>query len=339
VYRRSASLIVPTGIWTTNQMANVKINSIFFEDISLQSTSDITSAWTTGSCQTTFYDNSPHDVTDLSSFCSFSSSSTKTLLTASSSPALCLGIVKSVSYSIHHDASSTATINSIIADVILTDIPMTSGIDVSISFHQSFAVKYASTNSASLSSENGNQVIRERSGNPGYQMGKPVLYGFLNGSSVINELISGLTVPVAGSSNVCPTNPSQTAKTTTSFGYDSITGCSMNFNRQELINFCCSGAPGSCLDNSDSSVTGFTPFSASSGHPFFLNFTQGLVFYLLLSYFFSPLLLLDMLESMEMLIHLIFHNGFQFLIRLLRMLDNGMTLPQLVRMSFLVIPL
>jgi hypothetical protein len=258
-------------------MVNVKINSIFFEDISSQSTSEISSAWNTASCQTTYYDNSPHDVTDLSSFCSFSSSGTKTLLAASSSPALCLGIVKSVSYSIHHDASSSATINSITADVILTDIPMTNDSEVSVSFHQSFAVKYASTNSASLSSENGNLVIRERSGNPGYQMGKPVLYGFLNGTNVISELISGLTVPVAGSSNVCPTNPSQILKTTTSFGYDSITGCLMNLNRQQLINFCCSGAPGSCLDNSDSSVTGSTPFSTSSGHPFFLNFTQGLV--------------------------------------------------------------
>jgi hypothetical protein len=109
-------------------------------------------------------------------------------------------------------------------------------------------------------------------------MGAPVLYGFPNGSSFINELLTGMTVPVSTSTNVCPTSVSEIVDTVTSFGYDSITGCSMNFNRQQLIDFCCTGAPGTCLDNSVIQTIQSSPFiDKSNGHPFFLNFTDGYV--------------------------------------------------------------
>jgi hypothetical protein len=107
-------------------------------------------------------------------------------------------------------------------------------------------------------------------------MGAPVLYGYPNGTSFISELVTGMTVPVSTSTNVCPTSVSEILDTATSFGYDSITGCSMNFNRQQLINFCCTGAPGTCLDNSVIQTIQSSPFiDKSNGHPFFLNFTEG----------------------------------------------------------------
>ena len=107
-------------------------------------------------------------------------------------------------------------------------------------------------------------------------MGFPVLYGFANGTKLIKELTTGLTVPTSTSSNVCPEDYSSVTTTSTSFGYDSITGCSMNLNRQQLINFCCTGAPGTCLDNSVIQNIQNSPFvSSTNGRPYFLNFTNG----------------------------------------------------------------
>jgi hypothetical protein len=108
-------------------------------------------------------------------------------------------------------------------------------------------------------------------------MGAPVVYGFPNDSATIKELVSGLTIPISPKSGSCPTNLAAVESTSTSFGYDSITGCSIHLNRQQFINFCCTGAPGSCLDNTANTMSGDSPYVAANGLAYFFNFTQGYI--------------------------------------------------------------
>jgi hypothetical protein len=81
-----------------------------------------------------------------------------------------------------------------------------------------------------------NAICRRRSGNPGYLMGFPVLFGALN-STALTILVAenGLTL----SSGVLPlaTCPSESTPAGSQFsagvrfGYDSSWGCSLSLNR------------------------------------------------------------------------------------------------------------
>lgn len=134
---------------------------------------------------------------------------------------------------------------------------------------------------------------RARSGNPGYLLGLPVLFGQLS-SPVINQLVDGFTVPSAiapfdfdnpdtfglsicpqGSSYTSTSSTGSTAQVQVKFGYDLTSGCSVHLNRSELINLCCAGS-GSC-----SGVVGQSYFSkysdVSTGIPYFYKLATGYV--------------------------------------------------------------
>lgn len=108
-------------------------------------------------------------------------------------------------------------------------------------------------------------------------MGLPVLFGVTNATSgAVNELVSGMTLPVATSSGTCPTSFDDIVNNALSFGYDSIAGCLVSLSRQELKDFCCTGASGSCLDNAQSTELNASPYiNEATGRPFFLNVTDG----------------------------------------------------------------
>ncbi len=269
---RTPNVLVSSGAWTVSQLVNVKLNSVTFEDILTKTQSKVTSSWTSQTCSTSITSGGTLSSLQQNN-CSFSSSSTKQALFSNSS-SLCIGAVKSIFYTVQHEATAAGTITAILADVVVTDVPLTYR-DEATQLHQSFGIKYVSVNSEGKSSDNGNLVTRARSGNPGYILGKPVLYGFANSTKTIDELISGLTAPISTASNVCPTSTSTIVKNPTAFGYDSVTGCTMHLTRQQLIDFCCTGAPGTCLDNSVYSVKEQSPYTSSTGRPYFLNFTQG----------------------------------------------------------------
>lgn len=103
-------------------------------------------------------------------------------------------------------------------------------------------------------------------------MGFPVIFGYLNGD-VIDEVVTGLTIPSVPMDGRCPADATSLQTTPTAFGYDTITGCALSLTRDQLREFCCTGAPGSCLANSYvSTLASTTPFSdPTSGIPFFLN--------------------------------------------------------------------
>ena len=137
---------------------------------------------------------------------------------------------------------------------------------------------------------------RERSGNPGYILGRPVLFGYAVNASTVAELVSGYTVPSAiapyDSSypetfgrSVCPQQLSYSNDTAqlqraagrsqVQFGYDSTSGCSVQLTRAQLLELCCAGS-GSC--SGDTGVTYTSTYSKpATGIPYFFEFTNGWV--------------------------------------------------------------
>lgn len=143
-------------------MVNVQLNSIYFQDILTNEQTDITTDWLSNGCTTYSYSNSnvtDYVVTPSDSTCSFSSTATKRSILSNAS-LLCLGMVKSVEYIVNHASTADAEIESIRANVVITDVPMNWQDTQVVQFHQSYGIKYSSVNSDGLSSSNGNLVTR-----------------------------------------------------------------------------------------------------------------------------------------------------------------------------------
>eukprot|EP00600_Ochromonadales_sp_CCMP1393_P013967 CAMPEP_0175006020 /NCGR_PEP_ID=MMETSP0005-20121125/5631_1 /TAXON_ID=420556 /ORGANISM="Ochromonas sp., Strain CCMP1393" /LENGTH=591 /DNA_ID=CAMNT_0016261319 /DNA_START=427 /DNA_END=2199 /DNA_ORIENTATION=+ len=283
----AASVVASTGVATIADTISITLNSVNFDDYDTHSVTDVTTAWNANDCNTTAYYGSP-TLTDagttISSSCTFSDANTLGNLTSSSS-GLCTGFVKNVHYTVNHATTTAAAITSITADVVITDVPMTTSTGTAVTVEQCFSVEFDSADATLQTSDNGNLVERYRSGNPGYLMGKPVLYGSLSGT-VIESLVDGMTVPTAllsydGSNpvdygkSVCPqstavaTDNAQSVK----FGYDLLSGCTVQLTREELLHMCCAGAGAACSDVAG--VAYSSPYSdASTGIPYMLNFVQ-----------------------------------------------------------------
>lgn len=265
-----ADVLASSGAVSSTQVVGVSLASVEHVDWLSGESTDVTSSWTTLNCSTQSYPTTTEDLQAMNaSSCVFASPTTRTqLLTAQ---AVCTNWIKQVSYRVLHQADAQAAIINITAEVVVTDVPISLA---SLQLSQSFAVDFSSVLTAGASSSNGNLVARQRSGNPGYLLGMPVLFGSL-ATTVVNERIEGLTLPQSAVS--CPTSLSGRSLTTSSFGYDTLSGCSVRFTRQELKDFCCKGASGSCLDNADDSFLQDSPYVSSTGVPYFLNFTTGVI--------------------------------------------------------------
>lgn len=113
-------------------------------------------------------------------------------------------------------------------------------------FKQEYSLEYVRSgdaNNADAVSE-GNTVLRGRSGNPGYLMGKPLLNGMKyphNGESsyAMLSVIPGLQVYDASNSVECVDSGSST--TTVNFGEDLISGCILKLSYANFTDMCESG--------------------------------------------------------------------------------------------------
>jgi hypothetical protein len=203
-----------------------------------------------------------------------------------------MNAVKSVKYVVTHSGDATSAITNVAAFIVITNVPSdlttwTLGTDTTWElakdgFEQIFSVEFNGIfTGTALSNNGGNIVRRARSGNPGYIMGKPVLYGTLS-SSVINELVAGLSVPsplldytteassstatypFSGGEGACPTSTATTVgQTPIQFGYDMATGCTFSVTRPQFQTLC--------------TATGSTTYTDASGFPLFFNFVNGYV--------------------------------------------------------------
>ena len=210
------------------------------------------------------------------------------------SGAVCHNLVKQVSYIVAHTGDAASSITSVTANIVITDLPMPNLASYGFSgdvwdasmdgFVQTSSVDFkgAFTGSAASSSA-GNLVSRARSGNPGYIMGKPVIFGYLSAdTTLVNEQVAGLVVPSPIYQYVSPTAkdsskypfsnggglsecPSTTSfgHTPIAFGFDMSTGCSMKLSRADFITLC--------------TATGATTYTGSSGMPKFFDFINGYV--------------------------------------------------------------
>lgn len=267
-----ASTVASNGLTTANQVVPVTLGTVLFQDAFTGSISDVTSTWNYHSCVTRFY-SAITNATAIADPCFFSSTSWRDLITASPSNMVCSGFVQSVSYTVNHTADSTGSINTVSADIIITDLADVVSTDTKIVTTQAFGISFESSSTGSRSTQNGNLVARKRSGNPGYIIGLPVLYAYTNGS-VMAELKTGLTLPKS-SSGLCPTSSSSLESAATAFGYDTISGCTLQLTRQQLKDFCCTGAAATCLNNAFSTSLNISEYTSSKGLPNFLNFSIG----------------------------------------------------------------
>ncbi|KAJ1423920.1 hypothetical protein B484DRAFT_420549 [Ochromonadaceae sp. CCMP2298] len=267
------------GTATIDDAVDVTVSAIYFEDYISGASTDITTAWVNASCVTTGYSGSPSlDSAGVTvSSCSFSDTDTLASLT-SIYAALCTGFVKNVHYTVNHKTTAAGTISSVTAAVVLMDVPM-SGNSTSVTVAQCFSVDFSSADSTAQSSTTGNLVERKRSGNPGYLLGMPVLYGALNSDSYIESLVDGMTVPTAMMGydadlpatygiSACPQSAAKAGAQAVNFGYDLLSGCTAQLTRAQLEELCCTGS-GSCTGSYSSEYS-----DASTGIPYMLNFTQ-----------------------------------------------------------------
>jgi hypothetical protein len=279
-FNRSADIVAATGVISFSDTLNVQLSRI--RVVVNNSLVDITSSWTASLCRTTAVAvRSAQNMSDLNAFpCFFGNNVTTATLPTVLNPLLvCLNVIDSVHYTITHASTSVAGIQSVTADVVVRDVSLSvsssSSLTQSVTWSQSFAVDFVSVNAQDLNNVNGNLVQRQRSGNPGYIMGKPVLFAQFNGSTM-KEFVDGLTIPTATTTGGCPTSFEEVVKTTTRFGFDSLSGCLLSLTRQQLKDFCCTGAAGSCVDNAQSSVLENSQFvQSSSGLAYFLNVSHG----------------------------------------------------------------
>ena len=202
---------------------------------------------------------------------------------------ICIAAIKEVIYTVNHQATAVGMITSVSADIIITDIPMPSKTLKAVTIAQSFGVLFLSNISNTITQTNGNIIKRKRSGNPGYLISKPLLFGTLIESvntsiSYIGEYINGLTYlssfsnynykdPSNSNKGNCPTkdNIQYNIEKSINYGYDFITGCTISLNRTEIKNLCCQGSS-SCQASDISEYS-----SIATGIPYIFNFTPGYV--------------------------------------------------------------
>jgi hypothetical protein len=305
---RNAELQASSGVSSASDVIGVEIQRVLYYDSSTDTTSDVTTSYVANNCETTYYG----DVRTSTGFvrtgqtCLFTSNSSWTSIdtstaNATSSVMFCANIVRDVVYYVNHSTTARGTIQQVLADVTITDLTATTA-SYPVVFAQSFAIEFTSANTAQQTTENGNLVTRlvtnkvstrralyellltalvfdyfrcrMRSGNPGYQQGLPVLSGQRNGS-VIDQSKTGFSVPYSTSGS-CPTTSDTIQTLATAFGYDTLTGCTLRLTRDELRDFCCTGASGACLANSFVAQVS-TPSNyvdSATGLAHFLNVSQ-----------------------------------------------------------------
>lgn len=277
LYQYSVSRFV-TDLWVSkqpvfdgdikNNVIPVTLESIAFYDAASGLARDVTSTWQQNGCKTGFESppSSPPS-SDPPSTCTFSTHSNIANLAANIS--MCRSMVRSVLYTIHHNSSAMGAISSVTAVVVVGDLVITPS-PAPLLWKQWFGAVFRSPPSPlALSSESGNLVYRQRSGNPGYLMAAPVLMGQLSRTEpvVVDELVSGMAIPTPFSEaevlpSTCPTASTTNATVTTvvRFGYDTSSACLLRLSRSQLRQLC---------SNTSSTISDL--HLDRSGVPFFLQ--------------------------------------------------------------------
>eukprot|EP01035_Chromulina_nebulosa_P017563 gene17563-23129_t len=278
----ASAAALPTSL-VNNAISSITLTSVNYYDFTSNTLSTIdVDIFNSAGCNTELMTNYTY------SNCSSPSLSSYEILTSNKA---CHSAVKRVDYVVYHDTSTYGKIINITAQVTIQDIPYQTTDALYSHFSQSFIVSFVSKSSDSKSSANGNLDYRIRSGNPGYIIGRPIVFGegYFNITQsattpvYILEYKSGLTYtsPVVkySSSNsynygkgICPTSNdlNNLDYEAILFGYDRTSGCTIPLNREQLKSI--------CLQGSNSGTFATSPYtSVSNGIPYLFNFTEGYV--------------------------------------------------------------
>ena len=255
-----------------NAVVNVTLGTVFHLDQSTNVATDKTSSWAT--CATAYF-------ADLATYSAGSNTCRFADVVGLADVPYCQNVVSSAEYVVTHDATAAGTITSVVANVVITDLPRDASAP-SETFTQTFGVNFVSSFGGSTSQGSANEVARMKSGNPGYLMGKPVLVGTLqavaSGSSLqtISMSTDGFQVsssmlayddanPGNFGSGKCPAGTAQ-GHQTLGFGYDMVSGCQLELTRAELQDPCCEGSS----DCTSAAPSAYAP-DDGVGFPYFLS--------------------------------------------------------------------
>lgn len=249
---RTADVLASSGAVTKANAVQVTLGTVTFIDYRTGASTNVTYTWNTKGCAT---HSLPASAYTAGKPCAFSSVLIAELPT-SNEPFVCAGFVTGVDYVITHNADDVAAIISVVANVKISDVPYDrSGGDFPVVVTQTFSALFHSQDSTQVSIPNGNLVPRVRSGNPGYYLGSPVLFGSLDASvsSTVDEFVDGMTIPspitkfdATSPANFglakCPTSTQMQGSIPVKFGYDVATGCTVTLTRAQLVDMCCAGS-------------------------------------------------------------------------------------------------
>ena len=136
------------------------------------------------------------------------------------------------------------TIDKVVVDVTVRNVSIAS-FGTPTYVYQSYALEFIQTNRHKRNAEpsvNGNEILRGRSGNPGYLNGLPLLNGELiekDGQAAINARIPGLQVFGSTSSPFCdPTVDIFENSQPVYFGQDMLSGCTLELTYENFSSFC-----------------------------------------------------------------------------------------------------
>jgi hypothetical protein len=147
---------------TSGDLLSVTLQSLSYEDPITGDLTDVLQSWNTGSCTTTSYldvEVTAADV-DASNYPCLFGSSYVTANFLGDTVDMCSGIVRSVVYTIRHNSTGNNPIISVLADVIVTDIVLSSSVAARYVFQQSFGIEFVGEHGMSPTALNGNQINR-----------------------------------------------------------------------------------------------------------------------------------------------------------------------------------
>jgi hypothetical protein len=145
----------------------------------------------------------------------------------------CRNALVSACFTITHDGAGS--IVSASADLVVADVPAPTESGASLVAMQSYTTQFTTEEPPTTSTDQGNQVKRIRSGNPGYLVGAPLLFGARTEDGEGDQMIvpqQGLTLSGAG------LQCNSTQVTRVDFGYDVLTCCGLELTRSQLEELC-----------------------------------------------------------------------------------------------------
>jgi hypothetical protein len=164
-FYRFAYVRADAGYATSSSVVGVTLSSIKFSEFATGVVTDVTSSYSAQQCSTKAH-QSVTTYLKSKSDCLFSKSFTP--LSLRNNTVICQGFVKSVDYTVTHLATSSGIISGVSAALIITDVPIHTGLNTAnsaelsstVSVMQSFSVTFTSGDASQTNNVNGNVVKR-----------------------------------------------------------------------------------------------------------------------------------------------------------------------------------